>query len=88
MQEDLKRLHNSFELQPLDGNYQDANHLLKELKELSVALRQWEVKVDRLWDLGFKVVPVHLRVKGTDEPLPARILADYENAEVESNINH
>ena len=51
-------------------------------QDMVVALKQWEAKVDRHWDEGAKIVPVHLRTGGVKEATPARAIVDYETSEV------
>lgn len=79
---DLRRLHRSFDLHHLKGDYRDAEKLLRELEDVTVVLRQWESKGYSMWEKACGLVPVHLRTSGVTSPTPVRAVCHYETSEI------
>jgi len=82
MEEDLKKLEKTFDLEPKNGDYNDAKRLIEELEGLLVALRQWETKTTLQWDTATRVLPVHMRTEGVSEPTPIRSLCEYQTRDI------
>jgi hypothetical protein len=56
--------------------------VLEELMAVLVSLRQWECRLNRIWDTAVGLVRLSLRVDGVGQPTPASILADYKTSQI------
>jgi hypothetical protein len=85
--EDICRLSTCLDTFTLDGSEETLKKITEELQGAYTSLRLWEAKVDRLWDVAVKLVPLTLRIDGVKEPTPSRALCDYETAQISVRAN-
>jgi len=72
----------SFNLSVITYEFHHHHHHCTMLQNITVMLRQWEARVNRIWDTAVRLRPLPLRIDGVQQPTPATVLCDYATSEV------